>query len=243
MYFTNSRNGFGILSVLAARTLGQPLRGITDFLGYDSYQSPLTQVRRNLLAKGVAATTAPFLNPSVLASGPHLTENEVLELAAELGASAHPDKAAELLALGTTYYPQSTALLHAYGLACVKKGDYPQAATVLRRYAATVPGDEVAQALVKQLTHPASEGNVVLRLTGFPVARYIALAGSFNQWQPMRTLFFKDNVGWHCRLHLPAGKYSYKIIVDGNWQNDPSNPQTESDGNGNTNSILTVPAN
>lgn len=243
VYFTNSRNGFGILSVLAARTLGQPLRGITDFLGYDSYQSPLTQVRRNLLAKGVAAATAPFLNPSVLASGPHLTENEVLELAAELGASAQPDKAAELLALGTTYYPQSTALLHAYGLACVKKGDYPQAATVLRRYAATVPGDEVAQALVQQLTHPASEGNVVLRLTGFPVARYIALAGSFNQWQPLRTLFFKDNVGWHCRLHLPAGKYSYKIIVDGNWQNDPSNPQTESDGNGNTNSILTVPAN
>lgn len=243
VYFTNSRNGFGILSVLAARTLGQPLRGIADFLGYDSYQNPLTQVRRNLLAKGVAAATAPFLNTNVLTSGPHLPENEVLELADELGASAQSDKAAELLAVGTTYYPQSTALLQAYGLACVKKGDYPQAASVLRRYVATVPGDEVAQALVQQLTDPANKGNVVLRLTGFPTARYIALAGSFNQWHQLRTLFFKDSVGWHCTLRLPAGKYAYKIIVDGNWQNDPSNPQTESDGNGNTNSILMVPTN
>lgn len=239
VYFTNSRNGFGVLSALAARTLGQPVRNVAYFLGYEPHQSPLGQVRRRLLTKGVAASVTPFLTPKAPAGAPHLLENELLELADELRTASQPAKAAELLALGTTYYPQSAKLSQAYSFACLKQGDYPKAARALRRYVATTPSDEAARALLQQLTTPV-KGNATLHLSGFPTARCITLAGSFNKWQPLHTLFFRDTTGWHCTLQLPKGNYPYKIVVDDKWQNDPGNPQTEPDGNGNTNSVLTV---
>lgn len=92
---------------------------------------------------------------------------------------------------------------------------------------------------MQQLTTPA-QGNVTLRLRDFPTARCISLVGSFNNWQPLRTLFLKESTGWRCTLPLLKGRYPYKIVVDGHWQTDPTNPQTEADGQGNTNSVLLV---
>jgi CubicO group peptidase (beta-lactamase class C family) len=241
VYFTNSRHGLSILSALATRTRQRSVQPVADFLGYDTYRSPFVQVSRRLLTKGVVAAATPFLKTrsNTTQTGPRLTEEKVLELAAELTTSALGAQAVQILALGTTSYPQSMTLRKAYGYACLQQGDYPKAIQVLRQYLTANPADEASQALVQQLTTPAT-GNVTLRLPDFPTARCITLAGSFNGWQPLRTLFLRDGSGWRCTLQLPKGKYAYKIIVDGHWQTDPTNPQTESDGTGSTNSVLLV---
>jgi CubicO group peptidase (beta-lactamase class C family) len=241
VYFTNSQNGCSVLSALTTRTLGQSVQPAVDFLGYDAYGSPVVQVRRQLLTHDVTAALTPFLKRrgTPARSTPRLTEANVLDLAQELTRSAQHAKAVTVLALGTTSYPQSATLEKAYGYACLQQGDYAKAVQVLRRYASAHPADEASRAVVQQLT-TAATGNVTLWLPTFPTARCITLAGSFNNWQPLRTLFLREGRQWRCTLHLPKGTYAYKLIVDGKWQTDPTNPQTEVDRTGNTNSVLTV---
>jgi CubicO group peptidase (beta-lactamase class C family) len=237
VYFTNSRNGLSILSALTEHTLGVSGQGLADFLEYDSYRSPAVQASRRVAKKGPAAVR-PFLS-ATLNGKPGLAERELLDLAEQLGSGLHPQQAAELLELGSPYYPQSSQVLHALGFAYLKQGDRPHARAAFAHYAVRQPDDEAARHLVSQLTQ-APTGNVTLRLPGYPTARLITLAGSFNNWQPLHTLFLPTGGNWECRLQLPKGKYLYKIIVDGSWQTDPANPKTETDSNGNTNSLLVV---
>ncbi|HEY7532050.1 MAG TPA: isoamylase early set domain-containing protein [Nitrospiraceae bacterium] len=56
-----------------------------------------------------------------------------------------------------------------------------------------------------------------------PEAREVSLAGSFNQWNPQANPMKKDKKGvWKATLSLEPGRYEYRFIVDGNWENDPS---------------------
>ena len=56
-----------------------------------------------------------------------------------------------------------------------------------------------------------------------PEAESAALAGDFNDWDPMRHPMKKDNKGvWKVSLNLAPGTYQYKFFVDGAWYNDPS---------------------
>jgi hypothetical protein len=41
-----------------------------------------------------------------------------------------------------------------------------------------------------------------------------------------------------CRVDLPAGRYTYKFVVDDDWILDPANPARADDGNGGTASLL-----
>ncbi|HVV02099.1 MAG TPA: isoamylase early set domain-containing protein, partial [Verrucomicrobiae bacterium] len=56
-----------------------------------------------------------------------------------------------------------------------------------------------------------------------PQAESVLLAGDFTGWQqapiPLRKL--KGGV-WKKTISLPAGRYEYRLLVDGNWQDDPS---------------------
>jgi hypothetical protein len=91
-----------------------------------------------------------------------------------------------------------------------------------------------------ELSAPSLRGNVEFRLSGYPSANLVVLAGSFNNWNQSQILFAKQRDGWICRIKLQPGKYLYKFIVDGNWITDPSNPNVEADSNGNVNSVLIV---
>lgn len=90
------------------------------------------------------------------------------------------------------------------------------------------------------LPRPSLKGNVTFRLRGFPNARVVAVAGDFNKWNQSQLLFSKEDGDWVCRVQLPAGKYQYKFIVDGDWLTDPNNPTTVHDERGITNSLLTA---
>jgi beta-lactamase regulating signal transducer with metallopeptidase domain len=90
------------------------------------------------------------------------------------------------------------------------------------------------------LPSPSRDGNVVFKLSGFPTARIVAVAGTFNGWNQSQYLFERAGDEWICKLPLPAGTYQYKFIVDGNWLVDPSNPTIVRDRRGFENSQLAV---
>jgi len=74
-----------------------------------------------------------------------------------------------------------------------------------------------------------------------PSASEIFLAGSFNDWNVGKNRMIKgsDEI-WKITLKLQEGSYTYKFIVDGSWNFDQDNPDTEDDGYGGANSVIEV---
>jgi 1,4-alpha-glucan branching enzyme len=56
-----------------------------------------------------------------------------------------------------------------------------------------------------------------------PEAQEVYLAGDFNHWDTCANLMKKDKKGiWKISLPLTPGRYEYRFVVDGNWENDLS---------------------
>jgi 1,4-alpha-glucan branching enzyme len=56
-----------------------------------------------------------------------------------------------------------------------------------------------------------------------PGAQEVYLAGGFNNWDNNANPMKKDKKGlWKTTLSLKPGRYEYRFLVDGNWENDPS---------------------
>lgn len=98
----------------------------------------------------------------------------------------------------------------------------------------------------KQETHPtqpqtqiAKQGTkgVFINYTN-TIAANVKIAGTFNNWQP--ELMQKVGNKFTIMLDLEPSKYFYKLIVDGVWQLDTTNPVKETDDKGNDNSVLVV---
>lgn len=81
---------------------------------------------------------------------------------------------------------------------------------------------------------------VTIRLSGYPNAKTVILAGSFNDWNERKLIMIRQADGWSITVQLLGGKHTYKFIVDGQWITDPVNPIKEDDGFGNINSVLFV---
>ena len=84
--------------------------------------------------------------------------------------------------------------------------------------------------------------DAVVFVTLYPRAKSVQIAGDFNNWQPSKTKLEKVGDGgvWQTKLRLPPGKYRYRLVVDGQWQQDPYNELTESNPFGGHNSIVEV---
>ena len=55
-----------------------------------------------------------------------------------------------------------------------------------------------------------------------PHAKSVFLAGSFNQWNPSSHPLKRDKRGtWKITLPLTPGRYEYRFVADGKWENDP----------------------
>lgn len=62
----------------------------------------------------------------------------------------------------------------------------------------------------------------VFRLVA-PQAKSVLLVGDFTRWQEHAISMTKgSDESWTTSVELPPGKHSYRFIVDGNWQDDPS---------------------
>jgi 1,4-alpha-glucan branching enzyme len=54
-----------------------------------------------------------------------------------------------------------------------------------------------------------------------PEAQKVSIAGTFNEWNEEKAPLKKDATGkWKLAMALPAGRYEYRYLVDGLWQND-----------------------
>jgi 1,4-alpha-glucan branching enzyme len=72
-------------------------------------------------------------------------------------------------------------------------------------------------------------------------AKEAILAGDFNSWDLKKHTMKKDTKGrWTKIVTLAPGRYEYKFLVDGQWQNDPNNDQMVANSFGTLNNILTV---
>ncbi len=98
-----------------------------------------------------------------------------------------------------------------------------------------------ANSLKKDVNFQYRDGEARFFLPGYLKSQQVYVAGSFNNWNPVGTAMQKVDAGWIAAIPLPAGKYFYKFIVDGNWMTDPNNNLSENDGQGNINSTLYCP--
>jgi chromosome partitioning protein len=91
---------------------------------------------------------------------------------------------------------------------------------------------------------PGPAREVVVRFKD-SAAGDVRIAGDFNGWVPdrgVRSLIASEGETrvWTKVLTLEPGTYQYRYIVDGEWREDPSNPQSAPGPTGQPNSILHV---
>ncbi len=56
-----------------------------------------------------------------------------------------------------------------------------------------------------------------------PEAQRVYLTGDFNNWDTHGHPMKKDKKGtWKTTVSLKPGKYEYRFLKDGNWENDPA---------------------
>ena len=72
--------------------------------------------------------------------------------------------------------------------------------------------------------------------------RSVAVAGSFNGWNPQRgQMTWRTELGiFEWRAELPPGRYEYRLVIDGVWQCDPYNPARVDNGLGGENNLAVV---
>lgn len=69
----------------------------------------------------------------------------------------------------------------------------------------------------------------------------VSVAGTFNGWNKEASPLVLTGDRWMVTLPLTAGRYRYKFVLNGkDWVVDPANRERETDGGGNTNSLLVV---
>jgi 1,4-alpha-glucan branching enzyme len=88
---------------------------------------------------------------------------------------------------------------------------------------------------------PRHVAGSVIFVAAYPQANTVCIAGDFNDWNPGKTPMKKSFDGtWQASVHLAKGVYKYRLVVDGNWQHDPHNNQTEPNQYGGLNSVIKV---
>ncbi len=94
---------------------------------------------------------------------------------------------------------------------------------------------------------PVVCGETLFAIDAGTEVEQVLLSGSFNGWadSPAGADLMEDPDGngiWEVTITLAPGEYEYKFIVDGEWMEDPKNPNKVDDGNGGFNSVVEVPA-
>ena len=74
-----------------------------------------------------------------------------------------------------------------------------------------------------------------------PNANHVSVAGDFNEWNTETDPMKKGKTGaWMLSVNLAPGSYQYRFFVDGEWQNDPENPECVSTPLGTVNNLKRV---
>jgi len=84
--------------------------------------------------------------------------------------------------------------------------------------------------------------DAVVFVTLYPRAQSVQVAGDFNNWQPEQHMMEKvgDSGVWQTQMKLNPGRYRYRLVVDGQWQQDPYNELNELNPFGGFNSVIEI---
>jgi 1,4-alpha-glucan branching enzyme len=75
-----------------------------------------------------------------------------------------------------------------------------------------------------------------------PDAHSVLVAGDFTGWQQAPVTLKKDKTGvWKKTVSLAPGKYEYRVLVDGQWHDDPNCPHRHPNQFGGMNCVCIVP--
>jgi chromosome partitioning protein len=99
--------------------------------------------------------------------------------------------------------------------------------------------DNIMRQMVKEKVKQL--GEITFSLQN-PSAQEVYIVGDFNNWKASEENKLSRNNGgsWVKRLTLRPGTYHYKFVVDGEWQEDPSNPNKEENNFGGYNSLIEI---
>ncbi len=74
-----------------------------------------------------------------------------------------------------------------------------------------------------------------------PEAQTVLVAGDFTGWQEAPLSLRKDKQGlWTRTVALAPGKYEYRLLVDGQWRDDPQCPNRQRNQFGGQNCVCIV---
>ena len=74
-----------------------------------------------------------------------------------------------------------------------------------------------------------------------PQAESVLLAGDFTGWQQAPVAMKKSKVGvWKKTIALAPGRYEYRLLVDGQWSDDPQCPIRQPNQFGGENCVCVV---
>ena len=74
-----------------------------------------------------------------------------------------------------------------------------------------------------------------------PEAKSVQLAGDFTGWQQAPIVLKKTKAGvWTKTVSLSPGRYEYRLLVDGQWQDDPACRERQPNQFGGANCVCVV---
>ncbi len=102
------------------------------------------------------------------------------------------------------------------------------------------PSERMQELVSAQTTEFAGLARFALKA---PDAVSVYVTGSFNDWSlDEKCRMTNTNGEWKLSVPLKPGVYKYQFIVDGKWQRDPENQNTERNSFGDINSLVEVKA-
>jgi len=89
--------------------------------------------------------------------------------------------------------------------------------------------------------YPALENEEVTLSYCAPAAEEVCVAGTFNNWSADSAPLKPARDGnWSIQLNLKAGRYEYRFVVDGEWQDDPGAAESVPNPYGGRNAVLKI---
>ncbi len=91
-------------------------------------------------------------------------------------------------------------------------------------------------------THPSQLKQRAIEFSIFnPSASRVSVSGSFNDWSARGIHLKKEKDGtWHGSVRLKPGRYEYRLLVNGEWTDDPSAGELVENAFGTMNAVIEV---
>ncbi|WP_293916264.1 MULTISPECIES: tetratricopeptide repeat protein [unclassified Sphingobacterium] len=195
-------------------------KGYQDIEIKDLFHKTLSEkIEQTYNQQGIAATISMYKQQRKSKNTSYQFAEKDLEiLGYRLIDSNRIADAEKLFETNLSYYPDSENAQAALANACLLSGKTEKANKLYNQIRKINPSNYYLNLFGPQ------HNIITFRIKGMQGAESIALTGTFNNYDPKANPFIRKDGEWICTLHIPSGKYAYKIYVDNTyWMQDPGN--------------------